>query len=128
VRDKEIAFPLALDAQGRIATETSPDVRARQHLTSYIMTTPGERVMRPSFGTTVSNYVFGSLDPLQYSILSKQVADKVHADVRDVSLGPVTIVGDSDQATLRVKVEFALAVGTGQGVAQSTTLTLGGAA
>lgn len=126
--DKEITFPLALDAQGRIATVSDPSERARQHLTSYLMTTPGERLMRPAFGTPLRGYTFENLDPLQYAILARGIADKVGADVGDVVLGPVVLSDDSEQAVLRVAVEFALAVGAGLGVAQSTTLTLGGTA
>lgn len=124
--DREIALPFRLDNQGRVAVVTDPDRIARQHLTSYLMTRPGERTMRPTFGTDVRNFLFEDLDPLQVGLLVQRVQDKVSADVPNVKLIGLTFGNDYDQGALMLTVEFARAVGAG--VTESTTLTLGGTA
>lgn len=124
--DREILLPLTLDTQGRIASTGDPSTAARQHLTSYIMTRPGERVMRPTFGTPISDYVFENLDPVEYELVRKRVSDKINRDVRGITLGRITTTTNSDQNTLLLSVEFTLAIGSGQSSTQTTTITLGG--
>lgn len=124
----EILTPLSIDPHGRIATSSDPAVTTQQHLVSYLLTNPGERVMRPTFGTQLSNYVFENLDPVEYELLSARVVEKVSADVPDVRLHAVTPKALFDQGVLQVTVEFAPAVGIGQGASQSTVLNLGGTA
>lgn len=125
--DREIAVPLHLDNQGRIAIVSDPLRIARQHLTTYLLTRPGERLMRGEFGTAIKDFTFENLDPLQVSLLTQRVQDKVNADVRNVRLMSIEAAEDYDQAALLLTVEFALAVGAGQSTTQTTTLTLGGA-
>lgn len=125
---REILMPLSVDAQGRISTTPDTTVAAGQHLSSYLLTLPGERVMRPAFGTQLGAQVFESMDPVQYELLKARVVDKVNADVRDVRLIDVAPKANYEEATLEVSVEFAPIVGTGQGAARSTTLNLGGTA
>lgn len=122
----EILLPLGLNSQGRIATTNDPNVAARQHLTSYLMTRPGERLMRPTFGTAISNFVFENLDPVNYELLAVRVKDKVRADVPDVVMSDIATKENSAAGELHLTVSFSLSAGLGQGVQQSTTLTLGG--
>ena len=124
--DREIALPFRVDRRGRIATTTNPDVRARQHLTTFLLTQPGERVMRPDFGTPLGEAVFEPLDGVTAHLLLQRAQEKVERYVPDVRLRSLSSTPDSDQATLRLTVEFAALVGAGEGVARSTTLTLGG--
>lgn len=126
--DREIALPLHLDGQGRIATLTDPSKIAAQHLTTYLLTSPGERLMRPEFGTPVKDYTFENLDPLSVTLLTQRVQEKIGRDVANVRLISMTADEDYDQGALTLTVEFSLAVGAGDGTTQTTTLTLGGSA
>lgn len=124
--DREISVPFKLDNQGRIATVTDPSRIGRQHLTTYLLTRPGERLMRGEFGTPVKDFVSENLDPLQVALLTQRVQDKVGADVRGVRLVAIQASEDYDEAALHLTVEFSLAVGAGEGTLQTTELTLGG--
>lgn len=124
--DREIALPFRLDSRGRVATTSNPDVVGRQHLTTFLLTQPGERLMRPDHGTPVRESVFEPLDDITAQLLLERVQERVNGGVPDVALQRLTTGLDSDQAALRLTVEFALAVGAGEGVTRSTTITLGG--
>jgi phage baseplate assembly protein W len=54
----EIQVPFALDRSGAIAATTDPNVQAQQHVDSLISTTPGERVMKPTYGVDLTGMVF----------------------------------------------------------------------
>ena len=55
------SFPVAVDAAGRIAlSEYEDDVREAIRL--VLLTSPGERVMRPEFGAGAADAVFSTLN------------------------------------------------------------------
>lgn len=126
--DREIALPFGLDNRGRVASTTDPERAGRQHLTTFLLTDPGERVMRPLFGSPIRNSVFEPLDDVTAHLLLQRVQEKVAANVRSVSLRTLSSGPDISEGALRLTVEFALAVGAGEGVTRSTTITLGGEA
>jgi hypothetical protein len=53
-----MAFPYGLDATGRTARPADAAAHARQLLEQVLLTSPGERVMRPGFGTGAHQLVF----------------------------------------------------------------------
>lgn len=124
--DREIVLPFRVDSKGRIATTTDPEAIGKQHLTTFLLTQPGERIMRPDFGTPLRSAVFEPLDSVTAQLLLTRAQEKVQQHVPDVVLRRLLSSTDSDQAALRLTVEFALSVGTGEGVARSTTIILGG--
>lgn len=126
--DREISLPFRLNAQGRIATTTDPADAGRQHLTTFLLTDPGERIMRPDFGSPIRQAVFEPLNELTAALLLERCRDKVSQYVNGVALRNLSAPIDSASATLQVTVEFALAVGAGEGAVRTTTITTGGSA
>lgn len=51
------AFPYGIDGTGRTA-RTDPDAHVRDMIEQVLFTTPGERVMRPDFGSGLMALVF----------------------------------------------------------------------
>lgn len=124
--DREIVLPFRVDSKGRIAMTTDPETIGKQHLTTFLLTQPGERIMRPDFGSPLREAVFEPLDSVTAQLLLTRAQERVQEYVPDVVLRKLSSSSDSDQAVLRLTVEFALAVGAGEGVTRSTTITLGG--
>lgn len=62
-----------LTSSGSVAIETDPVAWARNHILAILLTAPGERVMRPTYGVGVLNYVFESTDPFSEQNLVNQV-------------------------------------------------------
>jgi phage baseplate assembly protein W len=53
-----ISFPYRVDQLGRTAAPVGSNQHARELLEQLLFTAPGERVMRPTFGTGVRQMVF----------------------------------------------------------------------
>lgn len=120
-----IALPFQVAPSGRVLTTADPTRIGLNHLKSYILTAPGERVMRPTFGTQVTQLLFENDDPITAELVKKSIARQVAADVNDVVL--IGIQADtSTPGTLALAVQFSLALGTGEGAVSSTTITVGG--
>jgi phage baseplate assembly protein W len=128
----ELKVPFALDATGALATTADPLVMVRQHLITYISTYPGERVMRPTFGTPLLDLVFEAGDVMLAETIRMEVQQAVARDVPDVSLLSFTVSGSEADGTvgmdgvLNIGLDYAQSVGTVAGSVQSTTLTAGG--
>lgn len=56
-----LAFPLAVDANGALAT-VAYEEDIRQSIRIILATNPGERVMRPEFGAGLRDFVFEPAD------------------------------------------------------------------
>jgi uncharacterized protein len=60
----EIAQPFQVDASNSIAFDTDPYMWARNHILALLLTNPGERVMRPSYGVGILSFVFENDNPI----------------------------------------------------------------
>jgi uncharacterized protein len=97
-------YPFHFDAAGRTAT-TPLGEHVRDMIEQLLLTSPGERVNRPDFGSGVLQLVFGPNSPelavaLQFSLQA----------ALETWLGDVIAVQDlnvtSDDATLRIYLEY----------------------
>jgi uncharacterized protein len=112
-----IAFPLSVDSRGRTAACVDGDY-VRMLIGQLILTSPGERVMRPDFGSGLRQIVFGGNDPaiavavelgLQ-GALNQWLGELIEAERVEVV---------SDDAALRVTISYLL---RGDGSRETTTI------
>jgi len=57
-----LAYPYRVDRLGRTAAPADAHAHARELLEQFLLTSPGERVMRPTFGGAVQQLVFAPAD------------------------------------------------------------------
>lgn len=99
-----IDYPFHFDARGRTA-ETGDDDHIRDMIEQFLMTSPGERVNRPDFGSGLLEMVFAPNSPeiaaaLQFTIqagLQQWLGDLI--EVRKLEVA-------SDDSQLRVEVQY----------------------
>jgi len=60
----ETAQPFHIDATGAVAFDIDPVAWARNHILALLLTNPGERVMRPSYGVGIGRILFENDTPL----------------------------------------------------------------
>lgn len=101
-----IAFPYHIDASGRTA-RVDDAAHVRQMIELLLFTHPGERVMRPEFGSGLLQYVFAGNAPEVAATLQMGVQAALIqwlGDVIDVHSVEVA----SEDAVLRVGITYAL--------------------
>jgi phage baseplate assembly protein W len=99
-----VAFPYAIDGRGRTA-EDDPDAHVRALIELVLFTAPGERVMRPTFGSGLLSLVFEpNSDELvattQFLIVG--ALQQVLGDIIDVASVDV----QHDEGTLRIAITY----------------------
>ena len=101
-------WPMGVDHTGSIRlTDSTEDVARSMHI--ILMTAPGERVMRPTFGCRIWDLVFEPITPGLFGLLSQAVYDALGQWEPRVLVDEVVSVGDeSDSGLVRILVRYRL--------------------
>jgi uncharacterized protein len=100
-----IASPYAIDGRGRTA-DTTLDRHILDLIEAVVLTGPGERVMRPTFGSGVLGLVFAPNSDELAATTQFLVAGALQTWLGElIEVGQVTV--SADFATLRIVVEYA---------------------
>lgn len=101
-----LAYPYSIDGRGRSAT-ASDEVWIRGLIEQVLFTVPGERVMRPDFGSGILQLVFAPNSPelaaatqmLIQSALQQTMAELIVVETVDV---------EAVDSTLRITVQYVI--------------------
>lgn len=126
----EILTPFQLTPSGAIAVTTDPGVQAEQHVTSLVSTTPGERVMLPSYGVALAALVFAPNDPVVVGTIQQDVTQALAQWEPSIIVNSVSPAAGQDPTTgmAMVNVDFqsgAVPGAPGAGV-RTATILVGG--
>jgi hypothetical protein len=99
-----IASPYAIDGRGRTA-EAAPDAHLRSLIEMVLFTNPGERVMRPTFGSGVLGLVFDPDSQELAATTQMLIAGALRTWLGDlIDVSSVTVA--SEDATLTITVGY----------------------
>ncbi|VWX50895.1 GPW/gp25 family protein [Novosphingobium sp. 9U] len=93
----EIAFPFGFDPRGR-TTGATREEHVRQMIEQLLLTRPGERVMRPDFGSGLYHAVFAPNAPELATALvftTRAALQRYLGDVIDVARLEISAEGES---------------------------------
>lgn len=111
-----IAAPLRTDGRGR-TTETPPEQHLRDLIEEVLLTAPGERVMRPTFGSGLLQLAFAPNSDQLAATLQMLVQGSLQSWLGDlIEVASVTI--DRAEGTLSVSVAY-----TVRSTGEATTAT-----
>jgi len=114
----DVAFPYGFDRTGRTAT-----VDTGQHIRDLIwqvlLTTPGERVNRPTFGTGTAQLVFAPNNDTLAIAQQKLIQASLQQYLSDL-IQVQSVVVENEDATLTITVRYNLVQSQEQQVAQVT--------
>lgn len=102
----EIAVPFRIDANGSIGHTDEPARLAAQHLASAIGTRPGERVMRPEYGSLVQQFEFSTGDADDLAGIEDTVRAAAQAYVTDADVVGVQVQRTDEDGLAPVLVQF----------------------
>lgn len=103
-----IAFPFSYDARGR-TVEADDDAHIRQMLIQLMLTRPGERVMRPDFGSGLLHGVFAPNSVEMASALEFGARASIQRYLGDlINVRNLTVSADEEQLHVEVDYEVRL--------------------
>ena len=99
-------FPVYPDGSGKIrVSQYEEDIREAIHI--ILGTAPGERIMRPSFGCGINDYVFAAVNMTTLRMIENTVREALvkwepRIDVLDV----ITDTSDMDNGKLLISIDY----------------------
>jgi uncharacterized protein len=103
----EIAYPFHIDEAHQQVANTAPDEHIRQMIEQLLFTSPGERVNRPTFGTSLMQLVFApnsdelttAVQFLVQSSLQQWLGELIQVEAVQI---------ESEEANLLVTVQYVI--------------------
>jgi phage baseplate assembly protein W len=100
-----LGSPFGFDASGRTAQNASGDEHIEQMLELLLFTNPGERVMRPSFGSGLMQLVFAPNSPELAATVQYTMQGAIQQYLGDlIALRQLTVT--PDDSTLTIEIEY----------------------
>jgi uncharacterized protein len=101
-------FPVNVDSRGGIALSAMHS-EIEESIAIIIGTSPGERMMRPTFGCRIHELVFATNDPSTYGLARRYVQEALgmwepRIEVLDVRVGAER--EDQDAAVMNIVVQY----------------------
>jgi phage baseplate assembly protein W len=115
-----IAFPFHVDDRRRTAEATTDD-HIRQMIEQLVLTSPGERVNRPTFGAGLQQMVFAPNSPELAAALQFLVQGALQQHLGDL-IAVQTVEVDAVDATLTVQITYVV---NRNGLPATVTVVLG---
>jgi uncharacterized protein len=120
----DLAFPFGFDRSGRTASASDQDRHIRDLIEQVLLTAPGERVNRPTFGTGTAQLVFAPNSDTLAIAQQKLIQAGLQQWLSDlIQVQSVTV--ENDDATLLITVQYTV-IQTQR--AQAAQFIVGGAA
>jgi phage baseplate assembly protein W len=101
-----LAYPYSIDGRGRTA-EASDEAWVRGLIEQVLFTAPGERVMRPDFGSGIMQLVFAPNSPELAATTQMLLQGALQQWLGDLILVEGLAV-EADDATLRVTIQYVI--------------------
>ena len=100
--------PTFIGGLQNVMSRQEGDQIIKNDILQLLLTIPGERVMRPTFGVNLRNAVFENMTSSLISGLQSEIAEKITRFEPRVDVSSVTIVPNDITNLLTVKIEVSL--------------------
>jgi len=104
---KDLSFTPKLDISGDVETVTDFNA-VRQSIISILTTRPGERVMRPEFGSNLWELLFEPMDDTTEDRLNDAVSTAIRRWEPRVILQGVKLISEDDFHTYNIIIAFSI--------------------
>src|SRR5579864_2355470 len=101
----DVAFPFGFDSYGRTASATDQDRHIRDMIEQVLLTAPGERVNRPTFGTGSGQLVFAPNSDTLAMAQQKLIQAALQQFLSDL-ITVQSVEVENDDATLLITVQY----------------------
>jgi hypothetical protein len=100
-------FPIKVDARGRLSWSSGAD-RIRDAVWIVLATASGERVMRPTFGAGVENYVFEPNSNVSRTRLASAIRDGLTRWEPRISLVNIEVSQGDEPSLVNVSIDYTI--------------------
>lgn len=124
--DRQISLPFSFGAGGgAVETTTSLSKQMQDHVFACVGSQLGERVMSPTYGTDLVEYVFAPVDDMTEQAITASISAALALHVPEVTIAGVNFVSaDPNTGLIVVQIEYALSAAAGTSTTVTTTIPI----
>jgi phage baseplate assembly protein W len=82
--------------------------QVKYNLINYFLTSKGERVFNPSFGSNVQAFLFEQNDPSSLEILKKSIEEDINLVFSVIELKEIKIIADEDYYSVTIQIFYSV--------------------
>lgn len=101
----DLDFDLAITADGDIKAETNNDA-IKQSMLSILLTSPGERVMKPEFGCDLRGLLFNPFDEITARSIGNVIKNSLTNFEPRINLQEVLVITNYDDQVYEAEIEY----------------------
>lgn len=103
----DLDFDLAITADGDIKAETNNDA-IKQSMLSILLTSPGERVMKPEFGCDLRGLLFNPFDEITARSIGNVIKNSLTNFEPRINLQEVLVITNYDDQVYEAEIEYSI--------------------
>ena len=82
--------------------------QVKYNLINYFLTSKGERVFNPSFGSNVQSFLFEQNDPSSLEILKKSIEEDISLVFSVIELKEIKVIADEDYYSVTIQIFYSV--------------------
>lgn len=96
--------PPFLGGQENILSRQEDDRLIKNDILQLLLTIPGERVMRPTFGVQLRSFVFEQMTDADIVALQSEIAEAIRVNEPRVNVESIDITRNDDKNRIQIKI------------------------
>lgn len=103
-----IRFPLGRSPQGFFNSTDTVLEQAKSNIRNLLLTSPGERVMQPEFGSSLKQQVFENISSISVDGIETSIRDAIGRQLPYVIINDILVSAKPDDNMINISIEFSV--------------------
>ena len=101
-----IRFPLDYSPEGFFYSTDSVLEQSKSNIINLLLTSKGERVMQPNFGSRLKELLYEQITPQSMSDLQSEIRESISTQLPHIVLNDVIVIPKADENIVNVQIEY----------------------
>ncbi len=101
-----IRFPLDYSPNGFFYSTKTVLEQSKSNIINLLLTSKGERVMQPNFGSRLRELLFEQITPSTTSDIDSEIRETISSQLPHIILNDVIVVPKADDNMINIQIEY----------------------
>ena len=103
-----IRFPLGRSVDGFFHSTSTVLEQAKSNIRNLLLTSPGERVMQPEFGSNLKQQIFENIGVISVDAIDSTIREAISRQLPYVIINEIVIDAKPDDNIINISLEFSV--------------------
>ncbi len=78
----------------------------KNNLINYLLTNPGERILNPTFGAGLREYIFTQIESNNFEYIKEDIQNKIDDNFPDVRIDSIEVFETENENTIKILIDY----------------------